>query len=118
MVQYGPKKVPHEAKGSLIFQGFTKRSKMVQMFLNCLNILKTKFSKWFKMVKFVKTVYYGPILSKTVQHSPKRFKWSASFSKWTNKVKIYLKLFPKITVVGVKAVRVTAVRKTINSKHS
>ena len=46
-----------------------KWSKVIQ---NCLKMVKF-VSKWLEMVKFVKTVYYGPILSKTVKNGLKKF---------------------------------------------
>ena len=76
MLPYCPiwsKKVQNGPKWSLIVKDFTKQSKMVtQKNLNFLKKFKN-VSRWFKMGKFVKTVYYGPILSKTVQNGPEKF---------------------------------------------
>ena len=67
-------------------------------------MVKKRFQNKFKMVKFVKTVYYGNIFPKTVEMVKKKFKWSSNFPKLSIKAKNNLKLFQKITAVGVTAV--------------
>ena len=68
------------------------------------------FQNGSKRSTFFKIVKYGPILSETVQNSPKSFKVSTNFTKWSDKVQIPLKSFQKISLIGVTAVGVTAVR--------
>ena len=60
-------------------------------------------SKWSNIFEMV---YYGLILSKTVQNGPKKYSISKKIPKWYNKVQIHLKLFQKMTAVGVTAVGV------------
>ena len=70
MVKNGPKWSKVDPHSPQIIQNGPNGQNIY--FFNRLKMVKS-VSKLFKMVKFVKMVYYGTILSKTVENGPERF---------------------------------------------
>ena len=71
------------------------------------------FQNGSKRSTFFEIVNYGPILSETVQNSPKSFKESKNYQIGPIKFKLILNDLKKNTLVGVTAVGVTAVRNNL-----